>query len=156
MKRNPLVRDASIVVAGCLLWFGIASAGTYLTLRYTSAGRLLIDLGIAGGDHRAVESALAGYEDPRTLLMETLPQLFWVLLVSATIAAGVFVGAFASGRSLWPLALAAAAVASLLGFMDPASAANWLRAGGVAIMLWASGFFVMRWRRRRRGAAGPG
>jgi len=143
------LRDLWIAAAACCLWFGLVSVGTYVTLRYTPAGQLMIDLGRAGGDRSAVEAAVAGYDDPFALLTETVPLLLRVVAVCATIAAGIFVGAFAAGRSLWPPAVAATALLSLLGFVDPASVMNWLRAGAVAVILWASGFVVMRWRLRR-------
>jgi len=153
MKRKTLVRDVSIVAAGWLLWFGLASAGTYLTLRLTSTGQLMADLESARGDRGAFDRVVAGYDDPWTLLVETLPRLLRVVMVFASVGAGVFVGVFASGRSLWPPALAGVTVAWMVAFIDPASAASWFNGGAAAITLWASGLFVMRWRRRRRRAA---
>jgi hypothetical protein len=152
VNQNRLLRNLFVAAAACLLWFGLVSVGTYLTLRLTSAGQLMTDLESAREGRRDLGGVLAGYEDPWTLLVETVPQLLYVVSVAATVATGIFVGGFASGQSSWPPALAAAAVASLLAFIDLTSPANWFRAGAVAVMLWASGFLVMRWRRRRSAA----
>ena len=147
MNRNRLLRDLLVAVAACLLWFALVVVGTYATLRLTPAGQLMADLESAREGRRDLGQVLAGYQEPWTLLVETVPRLLWVVLAAATVAAGIFAGAFASLRSPWPPAFAGAAVAAFLVFVEPTSTANWLRAGAVAIMLWATGVLVMRWRR---------
>ena len=133
MTRTRLLRDLLVAVAACLLWFALVVVGTYATLRLTPAGQLMTD----------PESAHPGRQD-WTLLVETVPRLLSIVLATATVVAGILAGTFASGRSS---AFAAAAVATLLISIEPTSAMNWVRAGPVAIALWATSTLVMRLRR---------
>jgi len=147
-NQHRLLRDLLVAAAACLLWFLLVSVGTYVTLRFTSAGQLMTELESARQGRRDLTGVLVGYGDPWMLLIETLPRLLWLVGAVATVAAGIFVGALTSGRSSWPPAVAAAVVASVLVLVEPTSPANWVRAGAVAVMLWASGVLVMRSRRQ--------
>lgn len=147
-----MLRDLLIVIAGNVLCLALIALGTFVVMRTSSAGRLMIEYASASNDPAAQAAVLDRYDDP----FETVMSLEnWLLLVSGVTAAivGAMVGLLASSRTSWMPILSVLPLAA--SPLMTTNATAWLRAATWGAIAWAAAMLVSRWRRGLRSETFP-
>jgi hypothetical protein len=144
-----VLHDVLIVIAGNVLCLALIALGTFVVMRTSSAGRLMIEYAAASNDPAAQVAVLDRYEDPFGTVMSLED---WLLLVSGVTAAivGAMVGALVWHRAFWIpiLSVLPLAVSPLLTLSSYPAA--WFRAAAWGAIAWAAATLVGRRRRGRQ------
>ena len=122
------MRDLIVVILGFVLCVILMAVGTYVALRTTSVGQLLIDTESARSDPAALSAALTRYGDPFGLLTETFPRLLNVLGLLISVLVGGFVGIFVSRERPWMSVVSVLPLAATTLLAQPTSPGSWLLA----------------------------